>query len=64
MNTLESTLDLEKIVTEKVKGFSTDKMEEILIQIMEKEFRFVEILGGIVGFLIGLLQIVITFFNA
>lgn len=64
MNKLESSLDLEKIVTEKVKGFSTDKMEVILIQIMSKEFRFVEILGGIVGFIIGLLQVAITLLNA
>lgn len=64
MNNLEASLDLEKIVTEKVKGFSTDKMEEILLQIMSKEFRFVEILGGIVGFIIGLLQVTLTFLTA
>ena len=42
MNTLEKQLDLEKIVTDKVSGFSTDKMEAILNQIMSKEFRFIE----------------------
>ncbi|MFT3847071.1 MAG: DUF445 family protein [Lacibacter sp.] len=58
--TLKSQLDLEQIVTEKVKGFSSDKLEEILYQVMAKEFRFVEIIGGVLGFLIGLLQIFIT----
>ncbi len=58
--TLKNQLDLEQIVTEKVKAFSSDKLEDILYQVMAKEFRFVEILGGILGFLIGLLQIVIT----
>ncbi len=57
---LKSQLDLEKIVTEKVKNFSSDKLEEILYQVMAKEFRFVEIIGGVLGFLIGLLQILIT----
>lgn len=57
---LKSQLDLEQIVTEKVKGFSSDKLEEILYQVMAKEFRFVEIIGGVLGFLIGLLQIFIT----
>ncbi|MCA0382785.1 MAG: DUF445 family protein [Bacteroidetes bacterium] len=61
---LKQQLDLEKIVTEKVAGFSSDKLESILMQIMAKEFRFVEILGGVLGFLIGLLQVAITVFTA
>ncbi len=58
--TLKSQLDLEQIVTDKVKAFSSDKLEEILYQVMAKEFRFVEIIGGVLGFLIGMLQILIT----
>ena len=59
---LQEELDLEKIVTEKVSAFSTDKLEDILYQIMSKEFRFVEILGGIIGFIIGIIQVMITYF--
>ena len=57
---LKKELDLEEIVYTKVSAFSSDKLEDILYQIMSKEFRFVEILGGVIGFLIGLLQILIT----
>ena len=57
---LKEELDLEKIVTEKVSAFSTDKLESILYQIMSKEFRFVEILGGVIGFIIGIVQVLIT----
>ena len=57
---LQEELDLEKIVTDKVSSFSTDKLEDILYQIMSKEFRFVEILGGIIGFIIGILQVLLT----
>ncbi|MFN4974330.1 MAG: DUF445 domain-containing protein [Bacteroidota bacterium] len=60
VHTLKNQLDLEAIVTQKVAGFSSDKMEQILMSIMQKEFRFVEIIGGILGFLIGLLQVFIT----
>ena len=60
MKSLESTLDLEKIVAQKVSGFSSDKMENILNQIMSKEFRFVEIIGAVLGFIIGLFQVLIT----
>ena len=61
MKNLESELDLEKMVTDKVYGFSSDKMELILNQIMSKEFRFVEIIGGVLGFIIGLFQVLITY---
>lgn len=57
---LKSELDLEHIVIKKVAGFSSDKLEEILYQIMSKEFRFVEIIGAVIGFLIGIVQIIFT----
>jgi uncharacterized membrane protein YheB (UPF0754 family) len=60
MSNLQQELDLEKIVIEKVSGFSSDKLEAILNQIMSKEFRFVEVIGAVVGFMIGLLQILLT----
>jgi uncharacterized membrane protein YheB (UPF0754 family) len=60
MVNLQKDLDLEKIVIEKVKGFSTDKLEQILNDIMAKEFRFVEIIGGVLGFIIGIIQVILT----
>lgn len=60
MNNMQEELDLEKIVIEKVTGFSSDKLEQILNDIMAKEFRFVEIIGGVLGFLIGLIQVLLT----
>ncbi len=57
---LEEDLDLERIVTDKVANFSSEKLESLLYQIMASEFRFVEIIGAILGFMIGLLQVIIT----
>ncbi len=57
---LKAELDLEHIVIQKVSNFSSDKLEEILYQIMSKEFRFVEIIGAVIGFIIGGLQVAIT----
>ncbi len=59
---LKTELDLEQIVITKVAAFSSDKLEEVLYQIMSKEFRFVEIIGAVIGFLIGSLQVVLTYF--
>ncbi|WKN42658.1 DUF445 domain-containing protein [Tunicatimonas pelagia] len=56
-NKIEKEVDVERIVYEKVVNFSSDKLEEILYSIMRKEFKFIEILGGVLGFLIGLIQI-------
>lgn len=57
---LKQKIDIEQMVTDKVANFSSDKLEDILAAIMKKEFRFVEILGGVVGFIIGLVQMGIT----
>lgn len=58
-NKIEREVDVEKTVYEKVVNFSSDKLEAILYSIMSKEFRFIEILGGVLGFIIGLIQIAI-----
>lgn len=60
---LKEDLDLEKIVVDKVSEFSSDKLESLLLAIMSKEFRFVEIIGAVIGFLIGLMQVAITVFT-
>jgi uncharacterized membrane protein YheB (UPF0754 family) len=35
-------------------------MEAILHQIMTKEFKFIEVIGGVLGFIIGILQVLLT----
>ena len=60
VSNLQSELDLEKIIVTKVSAFSSDKLEQILNAIMSREFRFVEIIGAVLGFIIGLLQVLIT----
>ena len=60
MNKLQHDLDLEKIVTEKVAAFSSEKLENILLQITKREFKFLEFIGGFFGLLIGIVQIVIA----
>jgi uncharacterized membrane protein YheB (UPF0754 family) len=59
MTKLEKDLDLEKIVTEKVASFSSEKLEDILNQITKKEFQFLEFIGAVFGLFIGLVQVLI-----
>ena len=60
MTKLEKDLDLEKIVTEKVANFSSEKLEDILNQITKREFKFLEFIGGFFGLLIGLIEVAVS----
>ena len=59
-NKLEKSLDVKELVREKVEAFSSDKLEKILFSIMRKEFRFIEMIGAVLGFLIGCVQVGLT----
>ena len=58
-NKLKNEIDVKSIVYDKVVSFSSDKLEDILYAIMKKEFKFIELLGGVLGFVIGLIQLLI-----
>lgn len=57
---MQQEMNIERLVTDKVSAFSSDKLEAILFSIMSREFRFVEIVGAVLGFLIGWVQILLT----
>ena len=58
---LEKSLDFKEVVRSKVELFSMDKLEEVLFSIMRKEFRFIEIMGAVLGFAIGIFQSLFIF---
>lgn len=60
VHNLQHDLDLERIVVDKIANFSSDRLESMLNQILTKEFRFVEVIGAALGFLIGVVQILLT----
>ena len=59
---LENSLDIEEIIRQKVAVFSTIRLEKMIFDILESEFRFIELIGAVVGFLIGVIQVVIIQF--
>jgi uncharacterized membrane protein YheB (UPF0754 family) len=56
---LQQDLDVHAIVEEKVASFSSQKLEEILYSIMKREFKFIEVVGAVLGFAIGICQLVL-----
>lgn len=52
----ESGIRLARIVEEKVNSFELDKIENIIVSVAKQELKHIEVLGGVLGFLIGIVQ--------
>jgi len=48
-----------RIVEEKIMAFNLLKLEKVVLSIAEKELKHIEILGGVLGFIIGLFQLLV-----
>lgn len=49
-------IKISEIVEEKINSFELEKLEELTMKIAKKELRHIEILGGVIGFFIGIIQ--------
>lgn len=56
------SLDIQQMVEAQVLAFSTDRLEKMLHEILSKEFRFIEVLGAVLGFVIGCIQMLWIYF--
>lgn len=62
VNDLDKIFNVEQIITQKVTHLSTEKLEAIMISIIEKELTFIEWVGAALGFIIGLIQVLLVLF--
>ncbi len=51
------SLDIRRIVTERIDSFDLLRLELLLLSIMEEQFKYINIFGGLLGFLIGCINI-------
>lgn len=56
---ITNDINVEKIISDKITAMPVEQVEDIMLGILKDEFRFIEILGGVIGFLIGLIQVII-----
>jgi uncharacterized membrane protein YheB (UPF0754 family) len=56
---IESEVDLHGHIEEKVSNFSVRKIESIVMKVATNELKIVEILGGVLGLVIGIIQVVL-----
>ena len=59
-NYAEENIDFEVIISDKISNFSLDKLEEIITLLANKELKHIEVIGAILGMLIGAIQYLIT----
>ena len=59
-NYAEENIDFEIIISDKISNFSLDKLEEIITLLAKKELKHIEVIGAILGGLIGVAQYLIT----
>ena len=59
-NYAEENINFEVIISDKISNFSLDKLEEIVTLLAKKELKHIEVIGAILGGLIGVAQYLIT----
>jgi uncharacterized membrane protein YheB (UPF0754 family) len=58
-NEMETRLPIRELVETRISEFDLPKLEKIVEEIAGKEFRAIELLGAVLGFVIGVLQLLI-----
>lgn len=58
-NYAEDNIKFTLIISEKISSFSLDKLEKIIIELAKKELKHIEVIGGILGGIIGLVEYLI-----
>lgn len=55
----EASVDLKQLIEDNIAAFDLERLEAIVNEVAKREFRTIERLGAVLGFLIGCLQLVI-----
>ena len=58
---LVKTLNIKKIVTKKINSLNLLKLEGLLLTIMEEQFKYINLFGALLGFLIGCLNLLFLY---
>ncbi len=59
MADLDKTLKVEEMIAQKVSALPPDKLENLINGILKKEFKFIEWSGAVLGFLVGVIQVLL-----
>jgi len=54
-----ASIDIAKVIEDRINGFETREMERILLDVVRKQLSMIAMLGGILGFIIGLIPVLL-----
>jgi len=52
--------DMQVLIENRIASFPVDKLESLCKTVMHREFKFIELIGGVLGFIIGVIQMFIA----
>ncbi|MFP4013562.1 MAG: DUF445 domain-containing protein [Chitinispirillaceae bacterium] len=64
LDAFEEKVDFRKIIREKINNFELERLEKIVYDISSRELKSIEIMGGVLGFIVGLVQLGILLIGA
>ena len=53
-----SRINLQKMIIDRLENYDTIKLEGIILKLVSKELRYIELTGAVLGFMIGVIQVV------
>lgn len=60
MANIEERFNVEHIIKEKVGLLSPERLEDLIMMLLKKEFKFIEYIGAVIGFVIGWIQVLMV----
>lgn len=58
---IDSQIDIEKLIEEKLIEFEIGKLEEMVHSVAKEELKHIELLGAVIGFIVGIFQVLLFF---
>ena len=60
MANIEEKFNVEHIIREKVNHLSPERLEDLIMKLLKREFKFIEYIGAVIGFIIGWIQVLMA----
>ena len=60
LSNIEERFNVEQIIKERVNNLSPERLEGLLMTLLKREFKFIEYIGAIIGFIIGWIQVLMV----
>ena len=64
MDNIEEKFNVEHIIKEKVALLPPDRLEDLIMKLLKREFKFIEYIGAVIGFIIGWVQVLMIHIGA